>query len=102
MEDKFNTIEEAIEDYKIGRPIIVADDEHRENEGDLIVAAEFATAKIINFMISECKGLVCVSIEKDKADALSLSEMVSNNTDVKGTAFCQSAWHPKKHEHFYF
>mgnify|MGYP004599791741 FL=1 len=90
MEDKFNTIEEAIEDYKIGRPIIVADDEHRENEGDLIIAAEFATAKIINFMISECKGLVCVSIEKDKADTLSLSEMVSNNTDVKGTAFCQS------------
>ena len=47
MEDKFNTIEEAIEDYKIGRPIIVADDEHRENEGDLIIAAEFATSHFV-------------------------------------------------------
>ena len=89
-EIKFNTIEEAIEDFKNGRPIIVADDEDRENEGDVIVPAQFATPEVINFLISECKGVVCLALTREKAEKLGLSEMVSNNTDPKGTAFTQS------------
>ena len=89
-EIKFNTIEEAIEDFKNGRPIIVADDEDRENEGDVIIPAQFATPQVINFLISECKGVVCLSLTREKAQKLGLSEMVSNNTDPKGTAFTQS------------
>lgn len=87
---KFNTIEEAIEDFKNGRPVIVADDEDRENEGDVIIPAQFATADIVNFLISECKGVLCLAITREKADKLGLSEMVSHNTDPKGTAFTQS------------
>lgn len=90
MEIKFNTIEEAIEDFKNGRPIIVADDEDRENEGDVIVPAQFATPQIINFLISQCKGVVCLALTREKAEQLGLSEMVSHSTDPKGTAFTQS------------
>ena len=89
-EIKFNTIEEAIEDFKNGKPIIVADDEDRENEGDVIIPAQFATPKVINFLISECKGVVCLALTREKAEKLGLTEMVSNNTDPKGTAFTQS------------
>ena len=67
-EIKFNTIEEAIEDFKNGKPIIVADDEDRENEGDVIIPAQFATPQIINFLISECKGVVCLSLTREKAE----------------------------------
>ena len=90
MEIKFNTIEEAIEDFKNGRPIIVADDEDRENEGDVIVPAQFATPQVINFLISQCKGVVCLALTREKAEQLGLSEMVSHSTDPKGTAFTQS------------
>ena len=90
MEIKFNTIEEAIEEFKNGRPIIVADDEDRENEGDVIVPAQFATPQIINFLISQCKGVVCLALTREKAEQLGLSEMVSHSTDPKGTAFTQS------------
>lgn len=86
----FNTIEEAVEDLKLGRPIIVADDEARENEGDLICAAEKISPDLINFMVTNCKGLVCLSMEEKQIEKLGLSQMVSNNTDVKGTAFTQS------------
>ena len=86
----FNTIEEAIEDFKKGHPIIVADDEDRENEGDVIVPAQFATPEIINFLISKCKGVVCLAMTREKAEKLGLSEMVSHSTDPKGTAFTQS------------
>ena len=86
----FNTIEEALEDFRIGKPLIVADDEDRENEGDVIVPAQFATPDVINFLISECKGVVCLALTREKAEKLGLSEMVSNNTDPKGTAFTQS------------
>lgn len=89
-EIQFNTIEEAIEDFKKGKPIIVADDEDRENEGDVIIPAQFATAEVINFLISNCKGVVCLALTKEKAKQLNLTEMVSNNTDPKGTAFTQS------------
>ena len=90
MEIKFNTIEEAIEDFKNGRPIIVADDEDRENEGDVIIPAQFATPQIINFLISQCEGVVCLALTREKAEQLGLSEMVSHSTDPKGTAFTQS------------
>lgn len=90
MEIKFNTIEEAIEDFKNGKPIIVADDEDRENEGDVIIPAQFATPQIVNFLISQCKGVLCLALTREKAQALGLSEMVSHSTDPKGTAFTQS------------
>ena len=90
MEIKFNTIEEAIEEFKNGKPIIVADDEDRENEGDVIIPAQFATPQIINFLISQCKGVVCLALTREKAEQLGLSEMVSHSTDPKGTAFTQS------------
>ncbi len=96
-EIKFNTIEEAIEDFKNGRPIIVADDEDRENEGDVIIPAQFATPDVINFLISKCRGVVCLALTREKADKLGLSEMVSHNTDPKGTAFTQSIDAVKKY-----
>ena len=94
---KFNTIEEAIEDFKNGKPVIVADDEDRENEGDVIVPAQFASPQIINFLISQCKGVLCLALTREKAEKLGLSEMVSHNTDPKGTAFTQSIDAVKKY-----
>lgn len=96
-EIKFNTIEEAIEDFRRGIPVIVADDEDRENEGDVIVPAQFANAEIINFLISKCKGVLCLALTREKAEKLELSEMVSHNTDPKGTAFTQSIDAVKKY-----
>ncbi len=89
-EINFNTIEEAIEDLKAGKMVIVADDEDRENEGDVIIAAEKVTPDDINFMVTNCRGLVCFSITQEKANSLALTEMVENNTDLKKTAFTQS------------
>lgn len=86
----FNTVEEAIQDFKQGKIVIIADDEARENEGDAICAAEKITPEITNFMMTECRGLICMPITQEKADKLNLSEMVSHNTDIKGTAFTQS------------
>lgn len=87
---RFDTIEDAIETIKKGGMVIVADDEARENEGDLICAAEFATPENINFMMSEAKGIICVPITIERAKKLGLDNMVKDNTDVKGTAFTQS------------
>ncbi|MGM9993812.1 MAG: bifunctional 3,4-dihydroxy-2-butanone-4-phosphate synthase/GTP cyclohydrolase II [Candidatus Avigastranaerophilus sp.] len=89
-EIKFNTIEEAIEDFRRGIPVIVADDEDRENEGDVIIPAQFATPEIVNFLISHCKGVLCLALTREKAEKLELTEMVNHNTDPKGTAFTQS------------
>lgn len=86
----FDTVEEAIEVIKNGGIVIIADDEGRENEGDLICAAEFATPEIVNFMISEAKGVLCAPISISRAKKLGLDYMVKNNTDIKGTAFTQS------------
>ena len=61
----FSTIEEALEDFKNGKPLIVADDEDRENEGDLIISAEFVTPELINFMAKECRGLICLAISSE-------------------------------------
>ena len=86
----FNTIEEAIKDFREGKPIIVADDEDRENEGDLIVSAEFATPEIINFMASECRGLICLAISSQIAQRLELPQMVERNSEEMKTAFTVS------------
>lgn len=86
----FNTVEEALEDIKAGKMIIVADDENRENEGDVICAAELITPDTINFMVKECGGLICLSMTPERAKELKLEPMVDNNTDPKGTAFTAS------------
>lgn len=93
QEDIFDTMEAALEDLKAGRPIIVVDDEDRENEGDLIALAETATPEVINFMITEARGLVCVPITKERAEQLDLPPMVQHNTDYHGTAFTVSVDH---------
>jgi len=85
-----NTIEEAIEDIKQGKLVVVVDDEDRENEGDLICAAEFATAENVNFMIKHARGLVCVPMTQGRAHVLSIDPMVVNNEDPKETAFTVS------------
>lgn len=83
----FNTIEEAIKSLRAGEVIIVVDDEDRENEGDFVALAEKATPEVVNFMIKEGRGLVCVPITRERAEKLSLEQMVSKNTDAHGTAF---------------
>ncbi len=89
----FHSIELAIEDLKKGKVIIVCDDEDRENEGDFIGLAEFATAKMVNFMAKEGRGLICVPIKKELAEQLELSSMVAVNNDPRGTAFTVSVDH---------
>lgn len=83
-------IEDAIEDIRQGKMVILVDDEDRENEGDLVVAAEFATAEVINFMAKEGRGLICLSMTEERADLLELPLMVSSNTSSFGTAFTVS------------
>ncbi len=87
---KFNTIDEAIEDIKTGKMIVVVDDEDRENEGDLVMAAEMVTPESINFMVTHAKGLVCVPMTSERLKELGISLMVRNNTDSYGTAFTVS------------
>ena len=87
---QFDTVEDAIDALKKGSMIIIADDESRENEGDLICAAEFATPENVNFMITEAKGVLCAPISVSRARKLGLDYMVKHNTDIKGTAFTQS------------
>jgi len=85
-----HSIESAIEDIRQGKPVIVVDDEDRENEGDFIVAAEFATPEIINFMVKEGRGLICVALTEERCAALQLSPMVTSNTSLHETAFTVS------------
>ncbi len=87
---QLNTIEEAIEDIKNGKLIIVVDDEDRENEGDFLTAAANVTPEIINFMATHGRGLICAPIVEDLADKLELLPMVNSNTDVHKTAFTVS------------
>jgi 3,4-dihydroxy 2-butanone 4-phosphate synthase/GTP cyclohydrolase II len=87
---KFNTIEEAMEDIKAGKMIVVVDDEDRENEGDLLMAAEKATQKAINFMATHGRGLICVPMEKQRLEELNIHPMIKLNTDPKETAFTVS------------
>lgn len=85
-----NTIKEALTDIKDGKMIIVVDDEDRENEGDLVMAAEKADTESINFMIKKGKGLVCVPMEEKRLKQLKLPQMVNNNTESQKTAFTVS------------
>ena len=82
-----STILEAIEDIKNGKMIILVDDEDRENEGDLFMAAQFATAKTINFMARYGRGLICLTLNEETADKLNLKQMVQDNQARFGTAF---------------
>ena len=83
----FNTILEAVEDLKQGKMIIVVDDEDRENEGDLLMAADMVTPEAINFMAKYGRGLICMPALKEKFDEINLPLMVRNNTDSFKTAF---------------
>lgn len=87
---KFNTIEEALEDIREGKIIVIVDDESRENEGDLYVAAEKATPENINFMAKYARGLICTPMKRQRLEELKIPQMVPNNTDPKCTAFTVS------------
>lgn len=89
----FHKIEDALEDLKAGKVIIVCDDEDRENEGDFVGLGEFVTPEIINFMAKEGRGLICVPISESIADRLDLKPMVEVNTDNYETAFTVSIDH---------
>lgn len=90
MDFKYNTVEEAIEAFKQGKMVLVTDDEDRENEGDLLVAAEKATPEIINFMATHAKGLICVPMDGALIDKAGIEPMVAHNTDNHETAFTVS------------
>lgn len=87
---QLNTIEEAIEDIRQGKIILVVDDENRENEGDFLAAAEKATPEMINFMATHGRGLICAPLSESRCKELGLQVMVSNNTDPMETAFTVS------------
>lgn len=87
IKPKLNTIEEAIEDIKKGKVVIVVDDEDRENEGDFVAAAEKVTPEMINFMATHGRGLICVPLLDSRCDELELPPMVTHNTDPHHTAF---------------
>ena len=90
---KFSTIEEAVADLRAGKMIIAVDDPDRENEGDLICAAEHATLENVNFMASYAKGLICMPMSKALTTKLGLEQMVTHNTDNHCTAFTVSIDH---------
>ena len=90
---KFHTVEEALEDLRKGKVILVTDDENRENEGDFICAAEFATTANVNFMATYGKGLICMPMSEAYIKKLQIHQMVSNNTDNHETAFTVSIDH---------
>lgn len=90
---KFDTIEQALEDLRNGKVILCTDDEDRENEGDLICAAEFATTENVNFMACDAKGLICMPMSCEYIQKLGLRPMVANNTDNHETAFTESIDH---------
>lgn len=87
---KFDTVEQALEELKKGKIILVTDDEDRENEGDFICAAEFATTENLNFMATHGKGLICMPMSKEICERLKLPQMVADNTDNHETAFTVS------------
>src|SRR5687767_4521544 len=106
----FATVEEAIEEMRAGRMVIVADDEDRENEGDLICAAQRVTADHVNFMLKHARGMICVALTPERVDQLGLAPMSDVNTEEQRTAFtvsvdarseerrvgkeCRSRWSP--------
>ena len=87
MEIKLNTIEEALEDFKVGKFLIVVDDEDRENEGDFIIAAEKITPEKVNFMMNYGRGVLCTPVTADRCKELNLEMQVLSNTSLHGTPF---------------
>ena len=86
----FSSIEDAIADIRNGKMVVVVDDRERENEGDIVVAAERVTADDVNFMVRFARGLVCVPISPEQAERLRLQHMVPDSTERHGTAFTVS------------
>ena len=86
----FATVEEAIEDIREGRFVVVVDDEDRENEGDLTIAAQFATPEAVNFMVTHARGLICLCLTDERCDELGLRQMTDQNETPFGTAFTVS------------
>jgi len=93
MENKFNTIDEILEDIKAGKIVVIIDDEERENEGDVICAAQFATNENVNFMASYAKGLICMPMTEEYTNKFMLPQMCEVNTDNHCTAFTVSIDH---------
>jgi len=89
-ESPFATVEEAIEEIREGRFVVVVDDEDRENEGDLTIAAQFATPEAVNFMVTHARGLVCLCLTEERCDELGLRQMTDQNKTPFGTAFTVS------------
>ncbi|MEV0965184.1 bifunctional 3,4-dihydroxy-2-butanone-4-phosphate synthase/GTP cyclohydrolase II [Streptomyces sp. NPDC049910] len=87
---RLDPVEQAVRDIAAGRPVVVVDDEDRENEGDLVIAAEKATPDIVAFMMSECRGLICAPMEGEELERLALPQMVAHNTESMSTAFTVS------------
>lgn len=90
MENSFHTVPEVLEELRAGRMVVVVDDENRENEGDLILAAQHATPEAINFMARHARGLICLAMTAERLDELQVPLMVSDNTDRNQTAFTVS------------
>ena len=87
---RFAAVEDALDDLRAGRVVVILDDEDRENEGDLACAAEFVTPEIVNFMATHGRGLICLPMTAERLDALQIPPMVQENTARRGTAFCVS------------
>src|SRR3954463_4189916 len=86
----FSTVEEAIEDIRAGRMVVVVDDEDRENEGDITIAAQFATPESVNFMATHARGLICLCLTGERCEELGLRMMADVNESPFGTAFTVS------------
>src|SRR5215831_17446937 len=86
----FAAIPEALEDFRAGKMLVVVDDEDRENEGDLTMAAQFITPEAINFMARQGRGLICLALSPERCDRLHLPLVSPMNTSRFGTAFCES------------
>ena len=93
MDQRLNTIEEILEDMRIGKPVVIMDDKSRENEGDIIFAAEFATTENVNFMAKYARGLICMPMDESYSDRYNLPQMCIVNTDNHATAFSVSIDH---------
>ena len=90
MASQLNTIEEVLQDVRQGKPVIIVDDDNRENEGDVVIAAQFASQETINFMVKEARGIVCTPMRREALAHLDIGPMVTHNTDNHETAFTVS------------
>jgi 3,4-dihydroxy 2-butanone 4-phosphate synthase / GTP cyclohydrolase II len=90
MDSSFNRVEDAIKDIRKGRCVILVDDEDRENEGDLVIAAEKVTPQAVNFMAQHARGLICLALTSQRVEELHLPQQAAENTATFGTAFTVS------------